>query len=1061
MLKIVCPWCRQHSLFDNENVTPLVELGHDCWSVNCRFCTRDLFTCDRSCQKRKEKINSSVQWCVKSMKGLVGHLKRSHNLVTLEETLLSGSDTENVNTDFTDIYKDPNKPPISEGIQNHSSFTIGTSLHQFSGQIVGRNLTVALRQLVCQAACNGCLGDSTETTVTKESIITFLSLAKVAWHNSSDDAIANLGLFLSFIGPLAKIPKDWLPIPSSAATLKESMTSTRGKYSLRNVLPMPSSQSLDNGNHTYTSFIELGGYCIMTGIQKPGAIIKKRHQLIMTWRKVQKCLETISSMISNNTPNPILCLPMFWFDGFEPNRTMTNRQSAWVGTVTFFLYDIRQQELYHFDSFLLTSGSNNTANPISWDDDTEDVPEGKQSKGEHHSVFGAMHEDFKLLVKEGKPVSFHFPSRHHNSQMSTVYFCPLGFLMDNPERRADFGLRGGNSKNHSTFGYSIRFDLLQKSFASCFGCQNRIISYLRAGVYDESFSHNHECNNCYSFSLKRLVTVGHYREPIAVFPEVSHLLNQSLVPGIHLNTRPGRLSSQLLLEAWEFAIRVYGKDWSKSDVSSYLGLVLCVNKATLSAFEKQMEIYLVWEEYMMDPLSFDEEEILIFEQNVSLNPNHYEKPRPPPLWNFCDLDFAFEVPMHLKMNTLKFNTALTLSWCRTGRKGKKYLDSLADPLGKAKSVRASQFPVIIPKTAKFGGYVGENWNTFCMLAPWSLKFVDSFQFTRPSVYHVPVGLVSSWNRKECRDWLDRYGVEFPDESTLKVLRIKVNNAIENGMNLKEVQPGSSAEIREMHMVLTNFCAALMNTYTGGTLAKHLTEALAARYLSHVNSVYTAVHPNEIKPVWVKTFSLMGCLRITEHFSDITYVKTIYEGADMGEGLIKPLRKLVGNSMHLKWSLLLHERFYREYAFNLVSNALVEHPEKLRVSDRFRVYEGVQSLNEILRVGDVFSFVCFSLEETSVFKYGFIIKQLGNWYCHELNLYSMASSDCSSYPHFRVAVGRLEVKLQDGALFGNIIHAGEGLALPNKEGGEIYYSFVFGDGSFLDSSCCRQVYNTAS
>ena len=101
MLKIVCPWCRQHSLFDNENVTPLVEMGHDCWSVNCRFCTRDLFTCDRSCQKRKEKINSSVQWCVKSMKGLVGHLKRSHNLVTLEETLLSGSDTENVNTDFT------------------------------------------------------------------------------------------------------------------------------------------------------------------------------------------------------------------------------------------------------------------------------------------------------------------------------------------------------------------------------------------------------------------------------------------------------------------------------------------------------------------------------------------------------------------------------------------------------------------------------------------------------------------------------------------------------------------------------------------------------------------------------------------------------------------------------------------------------------------------------------------------------------------------------------------------------------------------------------------------
>ena len=153
------------------------------------------------------------------------------------------------------------------------------------------------------------------------------------------------------------------------------------------------------------------------------------------------------------------------------------------------------------------------------------------------------------------PVPIPLVSSFHDKQVVNFYICHIGALMDNPERRTNFGLLQGNSRNHGVFGLLCYFEQLKKPFPACNECSTKYMTYLENNDWSIS-PVNKTCRQCHGFSLDNILSEGKYATPILSLP------NAKDAPGISYNTRPGILTSALLLKVWEYAIKqyVYVKD---------------------------------------------------------------------------------------------------------------------------------------------------------------------------------------------------------------------------------------------------------------------------------------------------------------------------------------------------------------------------------------------------------------------------------------------------------------------------------------------------------------------
>ena len=82
-------------------------------------------------------------------------------------------------------------------------------------------------------------------------------------------------------------------------------------------------------------------------------------------------------------------------------------------------------------------------------------------KASHEKVFEELLRDKKEMTfssggpNEDRVKSFDFHSRCHGGKLTRFFLDPcFTGLMDNPERKANFGLLSGNSRNHALFGVS-------------------------------------------------------------------------------------------------------------------------------------------------------------------------------------------------------------------------------------------------------------------------------------------------------------------------------------------------------------------------------------------------------------------------------------------------------------------------------------------------------------------------------------------------------------------------------------------------------------------------------
>ena len=179
-------------------------------------------------------------------------------------------------------------------------------------------------------------------------------------------------------------------------------------------------------------------------------------------------LDKVRILSETSVRTSVAVFMVFWSDGFDATQSAKrNRHSAWILTVTFFFFDIANHALYLVKSCLVAIGPGKGA---------------AESKEDHTCIFEKLRYDLEAINNnfDGTPIPFTFASRAHDGILCDFYLCKeilftkssvkvnsSVHIMDNPERRANFGLYAGNSNNHSCFGLSCNFTKLKLPFEAC------------------------------------------------------------------------------------------------------------------------------------------------------------------------------------------------------------------------------------------------------------------------------------------------------------------------------------------------------------------------------------------------------------------------------------------------------------------------------------------------------------------------------------------------------------------------------------------------------------------
>lgn len=878
----------------------------------------------------------------------------------------------------------------------------------------------------------------------------FFSVAQIA-INSDDNVIHHLSLLLKHFVPIWKKESSCLlNFPTSSASFQKMITSSRNAHSLRENLPIPQLKMLNA--HSYSPLLSLLGYSSMC--QSPGCISNHHQHRVESRIFLEFCRRLDVRASRSISSRPIIAVQLvFWSDGFDPNCNKNNRRGAWIMTVTFLFYQVIEgsPKLYMVETCLVSCGPG----------------KGMNESEDHSEVFIELREDLKQLYYDGNPVCFSFVSRAHGGLLCDFYTfreCKHFYdcindsvvdqsdvyLMDNPERRANFGLLAGNSKNHACFGLSCNFANLQKPFEACDACAGLVSDYCKSSNWKIS-PPQPTCNNCHGFSLPHLLKEGKYKEPEFVLssPEMS----EEDLPGYHLFGSPGKLDNKTLRDAYVTARDFFidGK-LSKSQVEDYLS-VMCYNKKTIDNLIKGSRLYCLLQEVETGSpdVTVDDKEEIAAAKKISRN-GTIEKPQPPAMLDICDLNFATETIMHGSMNSVKHLTRTKFAWAKgaSNYSCHSMIEEAQAPIKSVGSLHLSEFPALLFKTEKMGGYVAENYRTYLHLSPWMFHHIDEHesslnQFSAVASSSSPT---ENWCRADIRNWLLMRGVNSNQRMTRKELLGLARQTVHDPV-VRDLVDASGKEIQEMIAVLNCFLSSVFSCDLKGADALHRCMGFSRYYLSLVSKM--DAHLGHKTKSWLSSYSLIGFLRIPDLYRIIPYPICLYEGDGMGEGIVKEIRPLTLTGLREGWASSCHSKYYRKKSLSTMEELLFgagEHFDNRSIRCRLKMYSDFESVKLIIGNSKPFSFSVFTESLTGIKCLCVVVKNHDYNALYRLDVAHAASlQETFGYSYYPVS--------QEGQLIGDFTdlskmitstgytYKGSGVALPRGTG---TYAFLLGNGS---------------
>ena len=209
-----------------------------------------------------------------------------------------------------------------------------------------------------------------------------------------------------------------------------------------------------------------------------------------------------------------------------------------------------------------------------------------------------------------------------------------------------------------------------------------------------------------------------------------------------------------------------------------------------------------------------------------------------------------------------------------------------------------------------------------------------------------------------------------------------------------------------------------------------------------------------KPTWLKTFSLLGMLRVVSTFEVAPYPICFYEGDGTGEGIVKEIRPLLLTGLRKGWTMAGQDTYYRMKTLSYMRDFILTKEtcdiatgEKKPVRSKIKVYKYIHDIETALQCMQPFCFGLFHRlfsEETVI---GVLLHANKEYHVHVLNVAQQETfQDPSGFAYFKTTINSVEEHLiLDKEKLDSIqlSYVATGIALPSLQEG--VFAFILGDG----------------
>jgi hypothetical protein len=586
-------------------------------------------------------------------------------------------------------------------------------------------------------------------------------------------------------------------------------------------------------------------------------------------------------------------LPLYlikWSDGFDPFNVKNNRASQWVMTLSFSPPD---SVFFPTDNcYVIAAGPSNES---------------------HHDVM-------REIVKEWESIQSSVDDLFYYAKEDAFVHVAIDYLaviQDSPERTGDTCTPAGNGSLNACFGKSVHYKTVWEKIVACDTCRRQF-----DGNYDCTKTLINGCDKCTCWNIDSTCTILSFPPWTEDFPKEMIPPGDGLLPVVDITFKS-------LMDAYNLCyMKLVSGGWKSTKPFYAYGMYCGIAKKVLELVAKDVELKKKWWELLKDgdksnevreELSKLNKEELFNLELTELTVIYNQPPPPPPSWvSGYSMDCLAPSTMHLLCLNSHHNTLDKLAEFLSIFNLNADFNRYAEKVTKLMLGLGLNWLDMFDWKRK-GGYVSENWlalahveKYFCAGAVLAVKGY---------IYEEPSKPVERWTVAEKKKWLSMRGVKVGK----KARKPDVDKLFSETRTLPQGPPPLILEQGYHEKV-----SKLMTSYSGivaSVMTNKIVEGESSRECEfHVKQFLTRMHEFDEKieklngntqgpnynPWFVSTYSYTNLLGFPKAIKKWGSMRELWEGGNIGEGLLKSIKPLVPRSATNVAAILIR-RFYEARA----------------------------------------------------------------------------------------------------------------------------------------------------
>jgi len=675
-------------------------------------------------------------------------------------------------------------------------------------------------------------------------------------------------------------------LPSSEADVRRMYT--EGALSIAKQLPIPNVTMLEN--HSYVSIKDiiadflLRNNDLVANINNWDAIVDENYpnnpMYLFRSKRVCHIIKTARARVRNNDLDGTFpVIPIFvsmWSDDFDPNKSIkSNRQSVWIKTITIFVM-------------------NQFGNKIK-----KTYPISKAKKGLNHQIVEKEVSVELEALRSGKLIIMF--SRAHRT-MVYVHSDIYCIMNDQPERRSNLKLAGGNSTLHGWFG--VLLDCKQKAevIRSCKLCSKSIKEEVENWTCRKQFLpsvtpwqpyrwRTNGCKECTAWMYNLNSPLLYY------LPEERHY------PERYLNSsgklKPMTISKTLLENSIETVhSALIDNKMTKTEAKcmlKYSGFNTKTQELIIVHAENCKRFSQAFRNRKRDPTEY-----VHVKEDKKDDVTKFEKYKLPySFYHFNDLTSYVPVPMHLFMLGITKSVLLKFGkFLRNRGQNTIFLDYADGILEPIKDFNLEWCKILgYPASDKWGGWVSENFLAMVRISLWFFSLIDYLPEAEP--YKDPTNSsYKRWNGETCRKWLGARGMS--KQGKAADLRLRVAKCFqENSIPPVIIKnDATKQDVQNMIHSMNLMIHVVMSTHTTTSDITSL-EAIIRQFLIDFDVVDKGITVKDV-PSWISQYNFLSLLDVPKTMEEFGNVRNLWEGGTEGEGYLREVKKELKAGLIKQW-----------------------------------------------------------------------------------------------------------------------------------------------------------------